>query len=96
MGRGQFAREFKIEAVRLVRDRGVSVAQAARNLDLHENVLRKWLKAFDDDPGQAFPGQGSRKPEQAEIDRLRREVQKLKAESDILNKAATYFAKDVT
>jgi transposase len=36
------------------------------------------------------------KPEQLEIDRLRREVTKLKAEQDILKKAAAYFAKEVT
>jgi transposase len=39
--RRQFSREFKLEAVRLVKDRGVTVAQAARDLDVHENVLRK-------------------------------------------------------
>ena len=41
MQRRKFIREFKLEAVRLVRERGVAVAQAARNLDVHENVLRK-------------------------------------------------------
>ncbi len=79
-------REFKVEAVRLIRDRGVSVAQAARDLDVHENVLRKWVKEFAADPGQAFPGHGQMKPEQLEIERLRREVAKLKAERDILKK----------
>ena len=39
--RKKFSREFKLEAVKLVRDRGVSVAQAARDLDIHENLLRK-------------------------------------------------------
>ncbi len=79
-----------------MRDRGVSVAQAARDLGVHENVLRKWVKDWQADPRQAFPGQGQVKPEQAELDRLRREVAKLKAERDILKKAATYFAKDHT
>ena len=96
MGRRSFSREFKLEAVRLVRERGVSVAQASRDLDLHENMLRKWVKDFAADPAQAFPGQGQMKAEQAEIERLRREVQKLKAERDILKKAAAYFAKDQT
>ena len=40
MGRRQFSREFKLEAVRLVRERGVSVAQAGRSLDIGENILR--------------------------------------------------------
>lgn len=76
MQRRRFSREFKVEAVKLVRERGVSVAQAGRDLDVHENVLRKWVKEFGSDPVQAFPGHGQMKPEQLEIERLRREVTK--------------------
>jgi len=96
MQRRKFSGEFKIEAVRLVRDGGVSVAQASRDIDVHENVLRKWVKDFGSDPKQAFPGHGQQKPDQVEIDRLRREVTKLKAERDILKKAAAYFAREST
>ncbi len=46
-------------------------------------------------PAQAFPGHGQMKPEQLEIERLRKEVAKLKAVRDILKKAAAYFAKEV-
>jgi transposase len=84
MQRRKFSREFKIEAVRLIKERGVSVAQAARDLEVHENVLRKWVKEFAAYPVQAFPGHGQMKPEQLEIERLRREVVRLKAERDIL------------
>ena len=94
MQRRKFSREYKLEAVKLVRDRGVGVAQAARDLDVHENVLRKWIKEYGADPMQAFPGHGQTRPEQVEIDRLRKEVAKLKAERDILKKAAAYFARD--
>ncbi|MGY3281770.1 transposase [Bradyrhizobium sp. S3.7.6] len=96
MKRRKFSREFKVEAVKLVRERGVSVAQAGRDLDVHENVLRKWVKELGSDSAQAFPGHGQMKPEQQEIERLRREVAKLKAERDILKKAAAYFAKEAT
>jgi transposase len=96
MQRRRFSREFKLEAVKLVRERGVSAAQAARDLDVHENVLRKWIKGFGSDPAQAFPGHGQMKPEQQEIERLRREVNKLKAERDILKKAAAFFAREAT
>jgi transposase len=82
--------------VKLVRERGVSAAQAARDLDVHENVLRKWIKEFAADPQHAFPGQGQVKPEQQEIERLRREVIRLKAERDILKKATAFFAKEST
>jgi transposase len=94
MQRRRFGREFKIEAVRLIGEPGVSVAQAARDLEVHANVLRKWVKEFAADPGQAFPGHGQMKLEQIEIERLRREVAKLKAERDILRKAAAYFARE--
>mgnify|MGYP001027406311 CR=1 FL=1 len=80
--------------MRLVKDRGVSVAQAARDLDLHENVLRKWIQELGADPQHAFPGHGQMKPEQLEIDRLRKEVAKLEAERDILKKAAAFFARE--
>jgi transposase len=96
MQRRKFSREFKLEAVNLVRERDVTVAQAARDLDVHENVLRKWVRELGKDPKHAFPGHGQMKPEQQEIDRLRKEVAKLKAERDILKKAAAYFAKEVT
>jgi len=96
MERRKFTREFKLEAVKLIRDRGVSVAQASLDLGVHGTVLRNWVKAFVADPVEAFPGHGQMKPEQAEIARLKREVTKLKAERDILKKAAAYFAKEST
>lgn len=94
MTRRQFSHEFKREAVHLVTERGVSVAQAARDLDLHQTVLRRWVQQYRDGPETAFPGQGQMRPEDEEVRRLRREVAKLKAERDILKKAAAYFAKD--
>jgi len=92
--RRQFSREFKVEAVKLVTERGVAVAQAARDLGVVESVLRRWMRELAQDPREAFPGKGVMKPEQAEIDRLRKEVAKLKMERDILKKAAAYFAKE--
>ena len=94
--RREFSREFKLEAVRLVKERGVTAAQAARDLDVHENVLRKWVRDFAADPQQAFPGKGVMKPDVAEIERLKKEVAKLKMERDILKKAAAYFAREST
>jgi transposase len=96
MERRRFTREFKLEAVRLIRDRGVSYARASQDLNVHPTQLRNWAKAFADDRQHAFPGQGQMKPEQLEIARLKREVLKLKAERGILKKAAAYFAKGST
>ncbi|MDB5383476.1 MAG: transposase [Rhodospirillales bacterium] len=89
-----FSREFKLEAVKLVTERGVAVLQASRDLDVAESVLRRWIREALADTRQAFPGHGQVRPEQQKIDRLRREVAKLKAERDILKKAAAYFARD--
>ena len=92
--RRKFSREFKLEAVKMVQGRGVTLKQVARDLDLNENMLRRWVREFGEDPQDAFPGLGQMKPEQAEIARLQREVAKLKMERDILKKAAAYFAKE--
>ena len=64
--------------MRLIRDRGVSYAQASQDLKVHPTPLRNWVKAFADDPQHTFPGQGQMKPEQLEIARLKRQVIKLK------------------
>ena len=95
MARRTCTREFKVEAVQLIRERGVTVAHAARDLGVHGTVLRRWVQECAADAPQAFPGRGQMKPEQAERARLRREVLKLKAERDILQNAAAYFAKEV-
>jgi transposase len=94
MERRKFTREFKLEAVKLIRERGVTAAQAARDLGVHGTVLRRWVQECTADSQQAFPGQGQMKPESAELARLRRGVIKLKAERDILKKAAAYFAQE--
>ena len=94
MERRKYTREFKLEAVKLIKERGVTVVQAARDLGVHATVLHNWVRQFASDPQHSFPGHGQMKPEDAEIARLRREVAKLKAERDILKKAAAYFAKE--
>jgi transposase-like protein len=92
----QFSGESKLEAVRLIKQRGVAYAQASTDLGVHPRQLRNWVKQLADEPQHAFPGQGQMKPEQLEIAQLKREVAKLKAERDILKKAAAYFAKEWT
>jgi transposase-like protein len=64
MERRKFTREYKLKAVKLIKDRGVSYAQAAEDLGVHPTQLRQWVKKFANDPQHAFPGQGQMKPEQ--------------------------------
>ena len=94
MGRRKFTPEFKLEAVKLVRERGMTIRQAAEDLGLHENVLRKWIHNVQLHGDQAFPGQGRLRPDDAEVARLRRELAKTKAERDMLKKAIAFFAKE--
>ena len=74
MQRRKFTREFKVEAVRMIKDRGVSYVQASHDLTVHTSQLGDWVKKFADDPQHAIPGNGQMKPEQLEIARLKREV----------------------
>ncbi len=82
MQRRKFACEFKLKAIALVYERGMSVSRELRDLDMHENVLHKWVKEFAVDREQAFPGNGHMKPEQLAIMCLRGNVGKLKAARD--------------
>lgn len=66
----------------------MSAAQAARDLDVQENVLRNWMREQTADSQQPFPGKGVMKPEAVAIERLKRQVAKLKMERDILQRAA--------
>ena len=90
--RRTYTREFKIEAVRLVRA-GQSVPAVAATLDVRQQSIRNWLKA--DEQGQ-LNGTATRpvSAEQMEISRLRAELARVKMERDILKKATAYFAKE--
>ena len=93
MARKTYTREFKLQALRLMTDQGLSVAEVARRLGVGENCLRAWKAAARDKGAEAaFPGPGHPSPAADELRRLRAEVQRLKAERDLLKKAAAYFA----
>jgi transposase len=92
---GKVSREFKIEAVRLVTDRGVAVAPAARDLDLAKSVLATLDAGVDVGAcAAAFPGTGQMRADLAAIAALKKEVARLRAERDILKKAAAFFARE--
>jgi transposase len=86
--------EFKREALRLVADQQLSVAEVSRRLGVSQTLLYKWKSQFAAQGEQAFPGQGQQTAQEAEIARLRREVEQLRMERDILKKATAFFAKE--
>ena len=92
--RRTYTPEFKAEAVKLVTEQGYSVAEAARSLGVHETLLRSWKQALQAQGDQAFPGQGTPPAVEEELRRLRADNQRLRAERDILKKAAAFFAKE--
>ena len=96
MGRRSFTREFKIEAVKLVTERGMTASQAGRDLGIASNIVSRWVREAGADKKQAFPGRGQMKPDDAEVARLKRELAKTKAERDILKKAIGFFTKEPT
>ena len=92
MARKTYTREFKLQALRMLTDQGLSVAEVARRLGVGENCLRNWRQAAQQQGEAAFPGQGNLSPAEDELRRLRAEVRRLRAERDLLKKAAAYFA----
>ena len=92
--RRKYSQEFKQDSVKLVTEQGYRVSEAARNLGIDGSILRRWIKEYEIDKANAFPGHGRMTPEQEEITRLREENQRLRMEREILKKAAAFFAKE--
>ena len=91
--RRRFTDEFKSEAVRLVREGGVTVSQAAKDLDVPASALRNWVKLGRGRQCKGDPG-ALTTAEKEELARLRREVKQLRMEREILKKTAAFFAKE--
>lgn len=85
----RYPEEFKIEAVKQVVDRGHSVADVAKRLDVTTHSLYAWVKKLGPDSKE----HNDLTDAQAEIKRLQKELKRATEERDILKKAAAYFAK---
>ena len=90
--RKAYAPEFKLQAVTMITDQKLSVAEVARRLGVGEGLLHAWKKAAPKTGVGAFPGSGHLTPAEEENRRLRAEVKRLEAERDILKKATAFFA----
>ena len=91
--RRHFTREFKLNAVQLVTEKGMPVGKVARDLDIHPNLLHLWRRQFLKEGDKAFTGKGCVKPENAEIRKLRKELEKTREQRDILKKALAVFSR---
>ena len=88
--------EFRIEAVKLVIEQGLSQSEVARRLDIPAQTLHNWVKLFK--AGKLCQVDAKRtvpvSPLDAEVSRLKKEVAVLREERDILKKATAFFAKE--
>lgn len=85
--RRRHAKEFKEQLVKLVIDKGYSVSEAARNLDIHPNLLSRWKQQIVQEKNQPFSNNGNSSD-------LKKENERLRMEKEILKKAAAFFAKE--
>jgi transposase len=94
MGKTQpsYTKEFKQQAVKLCETSEKSQAEIARDLGVADSSLSKWRKEFGEHGEEAFPGKGHQTPLEEENRRLRREIEILKQEREILKKAVSIFA----
>ena len=89
-----FTREFKVEAVSLVSRQGLSFAEAARRLEIGQNLLRKWQEQMSGAGSKAFAAKAQPSALEEENRRLRAEVDRLRMEREILKKATAFFVKE--
>jgi transposase len=89
--RRKYTREFKQEAVQLVRSTDVPASQIARDLGIDPNMLSRWCREMGSIGNKAFQGQG--KPRDEEMAALKRELVQVRKERDFLREAAAFFAK---
>lgn len=87
-----FSAEFKRESAQLVVDQKYTVADAAKAMDVGLSTMTRWVKQLRDERQGKTPKASPITPEQIEIRKLRKKLQRIEMENEILKKAA-YFAK---
>jgi len=87
----QYSKEYKEEAVALVREQGNSVPEAAKSLGLANNMLYRWKEKIE----SQLEGKSLSVDEREELKRLRKENKNLRMEKEILKKASAFFAKEM-
>lgn len=94
---GRYSKEFKLEAIRLLKEGNKPVSELALELGVKRTLLYRWQDQLNEKGESAFHSRPGRPPrdKECEITRLRRENKELREERDILKKAAAYFARDL-
>jgi transposase len=92
--RRKYTREFKLEAVRLSEDPDRTAAEVARALGITPSILYRWRQAFRSEGPEAFPGHGKLPESEEQMRQLRRELERVRQERDILKKAIAIFSQE--
>jgi transposase len=92
--RRRYDAQFKLDAVRLIRESDRAISDIARDLGVRRELLYKWKRDLEADPTNAFPGKGKLKPEQEQLRQLQQELKRVTEERDILKKALAFFSKN--
>ena len=91
-----YPKEFKLEALRLLESSGRPASEIARELGIRRNQLYKWRDQVRKSGEVASAKKGRpKRQDEAEIATLKRELQRVKEENEILKKAAIFFAKEL-
>lgn len=85
--------EFKREAVRLAQTSGKPIAHVAGELGISDTSIHQWRKELAAHGSEAFPGSGHQTAQEEEMRRLKRELELVKQERDILKKALGIFSR---
>lgn len=94
MSRRTYDRQFKLEAVKLIENEQFSVAEVARELNIHPNSIYRWVGEYEAYGENAFPGHGSAIDNlQHEIRKLQKENADLRMELDLLKKFRAFLKK---
>jgi len=87
-----FTKEFRVQAVKMVLEDGLSQAEVANRLGIGSSLISNWVQAAKDEGPDAFRGRGNLRPQDAEIKRMQQEIKELRQENEFLKKSAIYFA----
>ncbi|MCQ6892652.1 transposase, partial [Escherichia coli] len=87
MKKRNFSAEFKRESAQLVVDQNYTVADAAKAMDVGLSTMTRWVKQLCDERQGKTPKASPITPEQIEIRELRKKLQRIEMENEILKKA---------
>jgi transposase len=92
--RRKFSKEFKLDVVNMVKLGNKSVRKLSEELEIHEVLLYNWVRKYEKEKEEAFPGEGNLKASDEELRKLRKQLADITEERDILKKAISIFSQD--